>query len=168
MHEEQQRAIAHTRQPRPKAAAIALLFVFLADFLFDLLPLDAEGGIGEHVVELLAGQPIVRQRVAEDDVGDVLPLDQHVGLADGVGLRVQLLAIHDEPSIRVQPGQMLAADGQHAAGACRRIVQRPHHAGLGQGVVVFDEEQVDHEPNDFARREVLACRFVRQFSELAD
>jgi len=35
---------------------------------------------------------VVGQRVAERDVGDVLPLDEHVRFADGVGFRVELLA----------------------------------------------------------------------------
>ena len=68
----------------------------------------------------------------------------------------------------IHAGQVLAGDGQHAAGAGRRIVERPDHARLGQGVVVFDEQQVDHQPDDFARREVFPGGFVGKFGELAD
>ena len=63
---------------------------------------------------------------------------------------------------------MLAGDRQHAAGAGRRVVDRAHDAGLGQHVVVLDEEQIDHQPDDLARREVLAGRLVRELGELAD
>ena len=56
MEEEKQRAIADPRQAGTEAAIEALLAGFLADFLFDLLPLDAEGRIGERVVEVLPVQ----------------------------------------------------------------------------------------------------------------
>jgi hypothetical protein len=44
MEEEKQRAIGDAREAGTEAAIEALLGGFLADFLFDLLPLDAEGG----------------------------------------------------------------------------------------------------------------------------
>jgi hypothetical protein len=72
VQQEQQRAVADARQAGAEAAVEALLLVLLADFLLDLLPLHAEGRVGQHVVELLAGQAVVAERVAEDDVGDVL------------------------------------------------------------------------------------------------
>ena len=65
-------------------------------------------------------------------------------------------------------GEVLAGDGQHAAGAGGRVVDRADDAGLGQGVVVLDEQQVDHQADDLARREVLAGGLVGQFGELAD
>jgi hypothetical protein len=39
---------------------------------------------------------------------------------------------------------------------------------LVSAVVVLDEQQVDHQPNDFARREVLPGGLVGEFGELAD
>ena len=63
---------------------------------------------------------------------------------------------------------MLAGDAQHAAGAGGGVVDRADHAGLGQGFVVLDEEQVDHQPDDFARGEVLAGGLVGELGELAD
>ena len=117
---------------------------------------------------MLVRVAVVGERVAEDDVGDVLPLDQHVGLADGVGFGVQLLPEHRQPRLRVHRGQVLVRDRQHAARAGRRIVDRAHDAGLGQHLVILDEEQIDHEADDLARREVLAGRLVGEFGELAD
>jgi hypothetical protein len=64
--------------------------------------------------------------------------------------------------------QVLTRHTQHAAGARRGVVQGPHHAGLGQGLVVFDEQQVDHEPDHLTRGEVLPGGLVGQFRELAD
>jgi hypothetical protein len=63
---------------------------------------------------------------------------------------------------------VLAGHAQHAAGAGGGVVERAHHAGLGQRLVVLDEEQIDHEPDDLARREVLAGGLVGQLGELAD
>jgi len=88
MQEEEQRAIADPRQAGTEAAIETLLRGFLADFLFDLLPLDAEGRIRERVVEVFPVQAVSGEGVAKDDVGDVLTFDEHVGLADGVGLGV--------------------------------------------------------------------------------
>jgi hypothetical protein len=74
VQQEQQRAVADARQAGAEAAVEAHLLGFLADFRLDLLPLDAEGRIGKHVVEVLAVQAVGGEGVAEDDVGDVLPL----------------------------------------------------------------------------------------------
>jgi hypothetical protein len=35
-------------------------------------------------------------------------------------------------------------------------------SGLPKQLVVFDEEEVDHEPDHLARREVLAGRLIRE------
>ena len=168
MHQEEQGAVRHARQAGAEAAVEALLLVLLANLLLDLLPFDAEGRIGEHVVELLVRVAVVGQRVARDDVGDILPFDEHVGLADRVAFVVQLLAEHRQAGLGVEVRKVLARDRQHAARARRRVVDRAHDAGLGQHVVVLDEEEVDHEADDFARREVLSGRLVREFRELAD
>ena len=96
------------------------------------------------------------------------PLDQHVGLADGVGLGVQLLAIHDEPGVGIEAGEVLAGDAQHAAGAGGGIVEAAHHAGLREGIVVLDEEEIHHEPDDLARGEVLPGGLIGKLGELAD
>jgi hypothetical protein len=168
VQQEQQRAVRHARQARPEAAAVALLLVLVADGLLDLLPLHAEGRVGEHVVEQLAQQAVVAERVAEHDVADVLAADQHVGLADGVRLGVQLLAEQRQPGLGVQLVQVLARHRQHAAGAGGRVVHGAHHARLGQGVVVLDEQQVHHQPDHLARGEVLTGRLVGELGELAD
>ncbi len=111
---------------------------------------------------------VVGKGVAEDDVADILPLDQHVRLADGVGFWVQLLPEHRESRLRVHRGQMLFGDRKHAARAGGRVVDRAHDAGLGQNLVVLDEDEVDHQADDFARGEMLSGRLVGEFRELAD
>jgi hypothetical protein len=57
---------------------------------------------------------------------------------------------------------------QHAAGAGGGVVHGAHHAGLGQGLVVLDEQQVDHQADHLARGEVLAGGLVGELGELAD
>ena len=125
------------------------------------------------VLEIDGGELAVRvavggQRVAEDDVADILPLDKHVRLADCVGFRVEFLPEHREPRLRVHRGQVLFRDRQHTARSGRRIVDRAHDAGLGQNLVILDEDQIDHEADDLARGEVLSRRLVGEFRELAD
>ena len=99
---------------------------------------------------------------------DVLPLDEHVGLADGVGLVIELLAEHGQSRLRIVLRQILAGDGEHAAGACRRVIDGANDARLGQDLVVFDEQQIDHEPDDLAGSEMLSGGLVGDFGELAD
>ena len=168
MQQKQHRAIGHTRQTGAEATIETLLFVFLADFLFDLLPFHTKRRIGEHVVEFRVRVAVIGEGVAWDDVGDILPFDEHVGLADGVGLVVQLLPEHGEPRLRVMLFQILTCDGQHATRARGRVVNGAHHARLGQHIVVFDEQQVDHQADDFARGEVFPGGLVGDFGELAD
>jgi hypothetical protein len=74
VQQEQQRAVADAGKAWTEAAVESLLLGLFADFLLDLLPLDAEGRIGKRVVEGLAGQAVGGQGVAKDDVGDVLAL----------------------------------------------------------------------------------------------
>jgi hypothetical protein len=99
-----------------------------------LLPALAVGGIGQHEVELLRREGVVGEgapfRAADDVVGVLaLALEQHVGLADGVGLGVDFLA--------VQVGHLAALDsrwlsdregffghGEHAAGAAGAVVEQ--------------------------------------------
>ena len=70
--------------PRAEAPLEAERVTLLLDVVLLLLPLHAEGRIGEHVVER-RGPPAAAARVAipgeavaEDDVLGVLALDQHV------------------------------------------------------------------------------------------
>jgi len=58
-------------------------FGLLADFLLNFLPFHAKRRVGEAVVEDFPGQTVGGEGVAENDVGDVLSLDEHVRLADG-------------------------------------------------------------------------------------
>ena len=126
--QEQQRAVVDARQPGTEAPSEALRLVLVLDFLLDLLPLDAERRVGEHVVELLPRVPVLRERVAAHDVLGVLALDHHVALADGVGFGVQLLPEDLQLGIGVQLAQVLLGDGKHAARSRSGIVERAYDA----------------------------------------
>jgi hypothetical protein len=54
VQQEQQRAVADTAAGRGRSGRRSPFLVLLADLLLDLLPLHAEGRVGQHVVELLA------------------------------------------------------------------------------------------------------------------
>ena len=110
MHEEQQRAIRHARQTGTETPVEALRLVLLANLLLGLLPFDAERRVRQHVVELAIRVPVLGEGVAEDYIADILPLDEHVCLADREGFGVQLLPVHRQASLRVHGGQVLFGD----------------------------------------------------------
>ena len=100
--------------------------------------------------------PVVTQRVAEEDVLRVVRCHQHVRLADGEGLRVDLLAVELDPDFRVQRLHLFLGDRQHAAGPAGRVVDGADDAGLRQRIGVVAEQERDDQADDLARGEVLA------------
>jgi hypothetical protein len=57
---------------------------------------------------------------------------------------------------------------EHAAGPAGRVEQGLDHSWAGEEAVVLDEEQVDHQPDDLTRGEVLAGGLVGELREAAD
>ena len=64
--------------------------------------------------------------------------------------------------------QVVLGLGQHAAGAAGGVEQLADGAGCGEQFVVLDEQDAYHQPDDLARREMVACGLVGQFVEAAD
>src|SRR5690606_13132034 len=128
--EEEERPIVDPRGAGAEAACEAERVALVFDDLLHLPPGHAERRVRQHVVEPLTGVAVGAERVAEDDVLGVLPLDEHVRLTDRVALLVQLLPEDLEPSLRVHLAQEVLRYGEHTAGAGGRIIQRLHHAGL--------------------------------------
>lgn len=95
MQQKQQRTVGNSWQTGAEAAVEALVAVLVGNLLLYLLPFHAERRVTEHKVEVVLGasQLVVGQGIAQLDAGDVLALDQHICLADSVGLGVQLLAV---------------------------------------------------------------------------
>ena len=166
MLQEQEGAVVDARQAGAEAAVEALIGVFLLDLVGDHLPLDAERRVSQQVVELLAVEGILGERVAERDLG-VLSLHHEIRAADRVGLLVQLLAGDAERGVRVQLAEPLLGGVEHAAGAAGRVEHGLHDAGFGQ-VRLVGEQQVHHQANDLARGEVLTGGLVGQLGESAD
>jgi hypothetical protein len=97
------------------------------------LPALAVGRIGEPEIELARREGVVRQRRVlrpADDVvrGVALALEKQVGLADGVGLGVDLLAVkvrgHLFAVFRGELLQRLLGDSQHSACAAGTVVEQ--------------------------------------------
>ena len=139
------------------------------------LPALAVGRVREHEVELAGREGVVGERgvlrAADDVVGRLaLALQQQVGLADGVGLGVDLLAEQVCRDVLAVLGrkllQRLLGHGQHAAGAAGAVVEEIR-AGLdpvGDG----QEDELRHQPHGVARRPVLARLLVVLLVEAAD
>jgi hypothetical protein len=140
--------------------------MFFANFLFDLLPFNAEWWIGQHVIELFVRVTILRQCVASN--GDILPLDQHVRLADRIGLVVYLFPEHGKAGLRVQLCEIFVRDRKHPSRPRSWVIDGSDDAGFGQHIVILDKQKINHEADDFARRKMFTSRFIRQFGELAD
>ena len=106
-------------------------------------------------------------------VGSITRLDEQVRLADGKRLRVDLLAeqVHVGPRVDPLPPvtlDVLLGNGEHAARAAAGVAHRNHSARFPEPSVIAREQQVYHEANDVAGREVFARVLVQRFIELAD
>jgi hypothetical protein len=111
---------------------------------------------------------VVGEHVTWLDVCYILPLNEHVRLADGVGLVIQLLPEYGEPRLRVVLMHPFPCHREHSPRTCCRIVNSPNDTRFGKNVVILCKDEVDHEPDDLTRREVLASGLIGQFGKLAD
>ena len=84
------------------------------------------------------------------------------------GALVVVLPVDVEPRGAVVVPQVVLRFGQHAAGAAGGVEELAHGPGGGEQIVVVDEEDAHHQPDDLARREVIARGLVRQLVEAAD
>ena len=64
--------------------------------------------------------------------------------------------------------QVFLRHTQHSACSRCGVVEAAHNAGLSQGLVVFDEDEVHHQLDDLTRGEVFPGGLVGQFCELAN
>ena len=166
--EEKQLAVGDARQARAEASFRAKCLRLFPYRVLVLLPVHAVGRIGQHVVKRFPPVRIVRQRVAEGYLLGVVAGHQHVRFADTEGLAVQLLAEQLDADRGVELLQRLFCQRQHAAGPTGRVIDLPDDALPGQLGVVVGDEQFDDKADDLARREMFACRLVRDFREPPD
>lgn len=102
-----------------------------------------------------------------NDVADILPFDEHIRFADGVRFAIEFLTIHYETGICVLTAEMFVRHRKHPSSSGSRIVQCADNARFCQCIIIFDKQQVDHQPNDFAWREMFPSRFVGDFRKFA-
>ena len=76
--------------------------------------------------------------------------------------------MHDQPGVGIMADQVFPADAQHAARASRWFIEGAHNAGFGEGFVILNKDQIDHEPDDLTRGKVLPGGFIGELGELAD
>jgi len=169
--EEQQRTVIDGREPGAEASGKAHGLVLALHDVFLVLPLDAKGWVGHQVVESLALKAVaglaVAEGVAEDNVGGVLVLDQHVRAADGPRFIVVLLAVERKLRALVLREDQLLGFGKHAAGAACRVVDGTEDAGFVD-VLLAGVDEVGHQADDLARREVVPRLLVGLFVEAHD
>jgi hypothetical protein len=140
--------------------------VLILDIALLLLPLHAEGRIGEHIVESpflpVAGpvEAVLGEGVAQDDGVCILAFDEHVGLADGPGFVVPVLTEELGLGVAVEVADVFFRDGQHAARAAGGIVDGFDDVAAGE-VFLRREEEIDHELYDLAGGEMLPGLLVR-------
>lgn len=118
------------------------------DRILDLLPIHTKGRIGEHVVKLVGVELVITQGVAQFDAADVLALDEHVPLADGVALGVQLLAKGAHHRARIQLVHVLHAAGKKSASARRGVVDGADDAVVAQSFVILHEHEGGRQAHD--------------------
>ncbi len=139
------------------------------------LPTLAVGRVGDHEVEFARTELVGGQggfvRATDDVLGlRTCALQEQVGLADGVGFIVDLLAEQvDGHLLAVLLGQFVQGflgHGEHTAGTAGAVVER---IGAGLDPVGHrQKQQLGHELHHIARGEVFASFLVVFFVEAAD
>ena len=104
------------------------------------LPVNAEGRVGDDVLEGESGKLIFRQSITEPHIVGVAAPDHHVCLGNGKGGRVELLPEAGHLNVAVQLVDALLHAAEHLAGAHGHIVNG-HAAGIEVG---FGQQQVGH------------------------
>src|SRR5690554_5354489 len=141
--------------------------MLVGDLLLYLLPFHTKGRVGEHKVKADVGQLVIGQGVAQLNVADVLALDQHVRLTNGVGLRVELLAVQGDRYLVADRLDVFNTLGQKATGARCGVIDGDDAVRLELGVLASDHQR-GGQVNDVSLGEVFTSRLVRAFSKLAD
>ena len=178
MQQKQQCPVIDARQAWAKTTAETKVVVLFGDVVFFRLPFHAKGWVGQHVVKVFVGvavainEPVLgfarTQRVPKGDVGDVFALDHQIRAANGIRLRVVLLPKQVNAGTGVQAAVWVFDDffrfRQHPACAAGRVVNTYDFAFF-INQVVMRQQQIDHQLDDFARREMIARFFIGLFVE---
>lgn len=164
---EQHLSVADGGQAGAEAPVVALLGFLLHVGLF-ALPVDAEGRVGDDIVEGMPGELVVVQGVAVFHAAGVAALDEHVSLGDGIRLRVELLPEAGQVGVGRNVMQPLRQAAQHLAGAHRHVIGGLGAAALADVILFRGDQQLGHQVDDVARGEVRSGLLVIALGELAD
>lgn len=142
----------HRRNVNAESSGIAFL-VFLLHICGLAFPVDAEGRIGDAVVEGVSRELIVIQRVSELHIVGIASTDEHIRLGDSEGKRIDLLTVADDLRFGVQCLNPFFHAGEHLACAHSHVVH-----GLGRsfrvGEVRLHRQHIAHQINDVSACEV--------------
>ena len=125
------------------------------------LPVNAEGRVGDDVLEGEPGELILRQSITEPHIVGVAAPDHHVRLGDGKGGGVELLPEAGHLNVAVQLVDALFHAAEHLAGSHRHIVNG-HAAGIEVG---FRQQQVGHQIDDVPAGEVGSGLLAKALGE---
>ena len=125
------------------------------------LPVDAEGRVGDNVLEGEPGELILRQSITEPHIVGVAAPDHHVRLGDGKGGGVELLPKAGHLNVAVQLMDALFHAAEHLAGSHGHIVNG-HAAGVKVG---FGQQQVGHQVDDIPAGEVCSGFLAKALGE---
>ena len=86
------------------------------------LPVDAEGRIGYAVLEGIAAEFVVRERVAEPHIVRVAAADHHVSFSYCKGRRIELLPEAGDFDVFIEIVDTLLHTGKHLRGTHRHVI----------------------------------------------
>ena len=136
------------------------------------LPALAVRRVGKHEIKLAPGECVPGQRGAVLDVVRLgaLPLQNQVSLADGVRLRVDLLAVKMNRNLLAlvagEPRKRILRHRQHAARAAGAVIDKI--GGRLHPVRDRLEDKMRHQLHHVPRREMLARLLVVLLAEAPD
>ena len=169
--EEQHLHIAGTGQACTPTTIEALL-IFCVDGILDTFgsilaaPGGAERRIFQHKTHLSAPKSVGFHGVLIADVFGVLPLDEHLGKAHGIRLRVDLLSEQAHIGRGVITFDAIVAGGKHTARATGLIQNGDNLAVIEDIIAALGKQDIDHQLNDVAAGVVVAGFGI--FRELTD
>src|SRR5439155_16506725 len=99
---------------------------------------------------LVVGEAVAEAHVIATAVVVYL-LYEHVGRSRGEGALVVVLPVNVEPRRRMVLAQVVLRLGQHTTGAAGWVEELAHGARRGEELVIVDEQDVHHQPDELAR-----------------
>ena len=153
-------------------ATVEALFIFLLDGLFHTLrcilatPRGAERRILDDKPHLGILEAVCLHGVLVANVLCVLALDHHLGQADGIRFRVDLLTKQAHVGRRVIAFDEIVAGGEHTARSAGLVQYGDDFAIIEDVVAALCQKNIDHQLDDVPAGVVVASLGI--FRKLAD